>query len=231
MDFYLEQFWKLLSAAPITLLLSVTAMFFGMIIAMFCALVLIYKIPVIRRLVTLYLSVMRGTPLLVHLFIAYYGIPKLADAAAEATGLPLSVNGVHPIVFAIIALSLERSAYLTEAIRSALLSVPKGQMEAAYSVGMTTSEAYLRVVFPQAFVVAIPNLGNLFLGGVKGSSLASAVAVVEMMNMANIEATDSYRFMEIYAIVSLIYWGMCIAFEQLFARMEKRMGHFRKSLR
>lgn len=230
MDFYLEHFLKILSVAPITLLLSACAMIFGMIIAVFCAFGLIYKTPVVSKLITLYLSVMRGTPLLVHLFIAYYGIPQLTDALAKTTGLPLSLSGVPPIVFAIIALSLERSAYLTDAVRSALLSVPKGQIEAAHAVGMTTKQAYLRIVFPQALVIALPNLANLFLGGVKGSSLASVVAVVEMMNMANIEATDSYRFMEIYAVLSLIYWGICIAFEQLFSTMEKRVGHFRKSL-
>ncbi|WP_018752060.1 amino acid ABC transporter permease [Paenibacillus sanguinis] len=231
MDFYLEHFWKIVSVAPTTLLLSISAMIIGMMIAVCCAFMLIYQIPVISKLVTLYLSVMRGTPLLVHLFIAYYGIPQLADGLAEATGLPLSVNSVPPIIFAIIALSLERSAYLTEAIRSALLSVPKGQLEAAHAVGMTTAQAYLRIVFPQALVVALPNLTNLFLGGVKGSSLASVVAVVEMMNMANIEATDSYRFMEIYIILSLIYWGMCIGFEQWLSRIETRVGYFRKSLR
>lgn len=227
MEYMIEQFFIILSVAPVTLLLAVAAMLFGLIIGSICALIQINKVPVLRRFVQLYLSVMRGTPLLVLLYIAYYGIPQVVDAIAEATGIGISANNIPSIVFAIIALSMERSAYLTEAIRSALLSVPKGQMEASHSVGMTTFQGYIRIVVPQALVVAIPNFGNLFLGVVKGSSLASVVAVVEMMNMANIQAVGSYRFMETYAVVSVIYWMICIVFEQIFAKTEKKLSRYK----
>jgi len=221
----MENFWAILSVVPITLLLAIGSMLFGLLGGLFCALVQIYKVPVLNQFVTTFLAIIRGTPVLVLLFISYYGIPQLVDGLSIVTGVSMSVNNVHPIAFAIIALSLDRSVYLTEAIRSAILSVPKGQMEAAHSVGMTTAQAYFRVIFPQALVVAIPNVVNLFLGAIKESSLASVVSVVEMMNMANIQATDSYRYMEIFIIVSVMYWFICIAIEMLVSRMEKKLSY------
>lgn len=225
MEFLLENFWAILSVAPITLLLAICAMIFGLLIGLFCAFVQIYNIPIINKLVIIYLAVIRGTPVLVLLFISYYGIPQLMDGISDLTGMNLSVNNVHPIVFAVIALTMDRSVYLTEAIRSAILSVPKGQMEACQSVGMTAFQAYCRIIIPQALLVAIPNFVNLFLGAIKESSLASVVSVVEMMNMANIQATDSYRYLEIFLIVSIVYWIICMTIELIVSRLEKKLSY------
>ncbi|MBM7540720.1 amino acid ABC transporter permease [Amphibacillus cookii] len=223
MQFFVDNLLAIISVAPVTILLAVTAMVIGATIGLGCAIIQIYKLPFINRLVSLYLAVIRGTPVLILMFLAYYGIPQILFSLAQSTSLNISVNAVPPIFFAIIALSLDRSVYLTQAIRSAIQSIPNGQLEACYSVGMTTFQAYKRVIIPQALVIAIPNVSNLFLGAVKESSLASIVSVVEMMNMSNIQAVNSYRYTEIFIIVSLLYWGICLGFEFIFSAIERRL--------
>jgi ABC-type amino acid transport system permease subunit len=140
------------------------------------------------------------------------------------------VNAVPKLVFATVALSVNSGAYMSENIRSALLSVDTGQMEACHSVNMTTWTALRRIILPQAFVVALPSIGNNFISLLKDTSLVFNISVIEILAQAKIIGSRSFRFFEVYIVVSVIYWICCILFERLVAVVEKRSRIFERVL-
>ncbi len=169
----------LLTYLPVTLELAVVAMIVSLILGLILALIKIKKIPVLKQIANLYISVIRGTPVLVQLYVTYFGIPMILKYQFKY-GTNYNANGVAPIIYAFIALAVNESAYNAEVIRASLESVPKGQIEAANALGMTYFQALRRVILPEAIVVALPSLGNSFIGLIKGTSLAFVCSVVEM---------------------------------------------------
>lgn len=131
----------------------------------------------------------------------------------------------------LLALSLNEAAYNSEVIRAALQSVDKGQIEAAHSLGMTYGQVLRRIILPEAFIVALPTLGNALIGLMKGTSLAFVCSVVEITAQSRILAGNNLRFFESYCSLALIYWGMTILIEQAIALLEKRLDIDFKSLR
>jgi len=131
-----------------------------------------------------------------------------------------------PLIYALIAYTLNTSAYQSEVFRSSIQTIDRGQFEAAYSIGMTTFQAIKRIIFPQSLVAAIPNLGNIFISLIKATSLAFAVKVVEIMAISKVIANDGYRYLEMYLVASLIYWILCFFFERLFVVIEKKLSHY-----
>ena len=167
---------------------------------------------------------MRGTPIIVQLYLTYFGIPIALKYYNYYNGTDFNVNGVPPIIFAIVALGLNQSAFDSETIRVCIQSVEKGQVEAAKSLGMNGFQIFRRVLFPQAVTVAIPSLGNSLIGLVKGTSLAFTCSVVEITAQGKILAGSSYRYFEIYCSLALVYWVLTIFVERLFAYIEKKMS-------
>lgn len=222
-QFMIKSFGKILSALPITLNIAIVTMIFSLILSFFVALARINKIKVVSKLATVYVSFIRGTPLLVQIYLSYYGIPKVLNHMNARFGWALNVNNVPIIVFVYVAFILNMSAYMSETFRAAILSVEKGQMEAAISVGMTKWQAMKRIVLPQAFVIALPNFGNSFIGLIKDTSLAFVVSIVELMGKAKIVGAQGLNFFEVYIVVALIYWGVCIIVEKLLAILEKKV--------
>ncbi|GAA3402444.1 amino acid ABC transporter permease [Paenibacillus hodogayensis] len=227
--FALKQFPQLLKALPVTLLITVVSMAVGLALGTAIALCRMYRVPVLGQLAHVYVSFIRGTPLLVQIYVLFYGTPVLLDWLESQWGWPLPADGVPPLLYACFALSINTAAYQSEIIRSALGAVDSGQMEAAYSVGMSTRQALLRIVIPQALVSALPNFGNTFIGLVKGTSLAFSVKVVEIMAVAKIEAGDGYRYLEMYLNASILYWIICFGFERAFSVMEKRLSRHERA--
>jgi amino ABC transporter, permease protein, 3-TM region, his/glu/gln/arg/opine family len=219
----IKSFGKILSALPVTLNIAIVTMIFSLILSFFVALARINKIKVVSKLATVYVSFIRGTPLLVQIYLSYYGIPKVLNHMNARFGWALNVNNVPIIVFVYVAFILNMSAYMSETFRAAILSVEKGQMEAAISVGMTKWQAMKRIVLPQAFVIALPNFGNSFIGLIKDTSLAFVVSIVELMGKAKIVGAQGLNFFEVYIVVALIYWGVCIIVEKLLAILEKKV--------
>ncbi|RWR10094.1 amino acid ABC transporter permease [Siminovitchia fortis] len=224
LEFALEQFPEVLKGVPATLAIAVVAMIFGLIFGILISLCRIYKIPVLNRFFIVYISFIRGTPLLVQLYVFFYGVPVLLDFLNEQIGTNFDAAQISPLIYAFIAYTLNTSAYQAEIFRSSINAVSAGQMEAAQSVGMTTAQGLRRIILPQAFVVALPNLGNTFIGLIKATSLAFAVKVVEIMAIAKIIANDGYRFLEMYLVASLIYWVISWVFELFFAWAENKLG-------
>jgi len=226
-DFAIRTFPTVLKAAPMTLLIAVISMLLGLLLGFLITLCRMYKVPVLNKLAALYVSFIRGTPLLVQIYVIFFGLPTFINYLNQAMNWHIPVNNISPLVFALFAFTLNTTAYQSETIRSALSAVDGGQMEAAYSVGMTTLQSFTRIIIPQALVVALPNFGNIFLGLIKGTSLAFAVRVVEILAVAKIEAGDGYKYLEMYLDASIIYWIMCFLFEKLFILLENRLKRYK----
>ena len=166
---------------------------------------------ILLKLTKYYVGIIRGTPLLVQLSIVFYGLPALGIY-------------IDPIPAAIIGFSLNTGAYASETIRSAILSVPKGQWEAGFSIGMTYMQTFRRIIAPQAFRVAVPPLSNDFIGLFKNTSLASVVTVTELFRVAQQYANLSYDFLPVYIEAGMVYWCFCMVLFLIQARIEKRFS-------
>ena len=213
----------LLKYLPVTMELAVTAMIASLILGLLLALVKIKKVPVLKQLVSIYISVIRGTPILVQLYVTYFGIPMLLKYINFKCGTNYNVNGVAPIVYAFVALALNESAFNAEIIRASLESVDKGQVEAASALGMNYFQALTRIILPEAIMVALPSLGNAFIGLIKGTSLAFVCSVVEMTAEGKILAGRNYRYFEVYISLAIIYWVITFVLERVISYLEKKL--------
>lgn len=229
-NYIIESLPSILSRLPITLLIAVGSMVIGLLIGFAVALIQIYKVPVLRQLTSFYVSFTRGTPLLVQMYLVFYGIPKIIYFLQTSYGLfyNFDVNLISPEVFALLAFSLNLGAYLSETIRSAIESVDRGQFEAAKAIGMSPSQMMLKIILPQALAIAIPNLGNIFIITVKDTSLVFIIGVIDIMGQAKILGSRGLAFFEVYIAVSLVYWVICIIIARLLVVLEKRVRRFER---
>ncbi|MFA0253953.1 amino acid ABC transporter permease [Vibrio breoganii] len=187
---------------------------FALILALILANIRVFKVPVLDQLSQLYISFFRGTPLLVQLFLLYYGLPQV---------FPIMV-GIDAFSAAVIGLTLHFAAYMAESIRAAIIGIDRSQMEASLSIGMTTRQAMQRIILPQATRVALPSLMNYFIDMIKSTSLAFTLGVAEIMAKAQMEASSSFRFFEAFLAVALIYWGVVIILTRVQIWAENRLN-------
>ncbi|MDF7676582.1 amino acid ABC transporter permease [Neisseriaceae bacterium ESL0693] len=213
----------LLTYLPMTLLITVFSMIFGVILGLFIAVVKLKKIPVLTQITQVGVSFVRGTPLLVQLYLSYYGIPVVLRYINYFYDTNLNINAIPSLLFVLIAFALNEAAYSSETIRSALQAVSKGQIEAAYSLGMSYRQVLTRIILPEALVIALPNFGNALIGLLKGTSLAFVCAVIEMTAAAKILAGHNYRYFEVYISLALIYWFLTMIIELLVKWLEHKM--------
>jgi L-cystine transport system permease protein len=178
---------------------------------------------VLRQAAVAYVSAMRGTPLLVQIYLSYYGLPKLLNYLGDRYGWSIDVSSIPAIAFIYLAFTLNVGAYASEIIRASISAIDRGQMEAALSVGMTRWQGLRRIVLPQAFAIALPGLGNSLIALLKDSSLAFLVSVVELMGEAKIQGARGLQFFEVYLVAALVYWVVCIAIERGVAVLERRV--------
>ncbi len=214
---------QIITGIPVSLVIAFVAFVFGIVLGLLGALAKLYKVPVLRQITILYVSFVRGTPLVAQIFLIYYGIPVLLRVLQEQSGIAIDISGIPAIVFIFIAFALNAGAYLTETIRAAILSVDKGQLEAAYSVGMSSVQAMVRIILPQALKAGLPNISNFFIGLLKDTSLAFVAAVPDIMGQAKIVAGRTSRFFEAYIVAAVFFWMICIVFELLIHLLEKRI--------
>ena len=223
--FIAESIPKLLGAIPITLLMAFASAVIGWLLGLGIALIRKNKVPVLSQIFAVYVSFLRGVPMIILLYISYYALPNIIYSYGVSIGREINVDAVPAVAYAIIALVLEQSAYASEIFRSSLAAVDEGQMEAAYSVGMTKTQALVRIVLPQAMAIAIPNLSGLFLGLVKGTSLAYYVGVYEIT--ANLLAMPALNFIEAYIMTTIIYELISFSFNKIFRTVENNLKKFR----
>ncbi|SHI94993.1 amino acid ABC transporter membrane protein, PAAT family (TC 3.A.1.3.-) [Clostridium cavendishii DSM 21758] len=226
-EFMIGAFGKILEALPTTILLTVVSMFFAVIIAFLVAIIRIYKVSVLKNITAIYVSFTRGTPLLVQIYLAYYGIPKFLDYINKSHGLSMDISNIPPIIFAFVSFSLNVGAYLSETFRASIEAVDKGQMEAALSVGMTRIQAFKRIIMAQALEMALPNIGNTLISLVKDTSLAFSISIVDLMSQAKLVGAEGLNFFEVYIVVAIIYWIICIFIEKAFVLLEIRFKRYK----
>ncbi|MEH7334688.1 amino acid ABC transporter permease [Neobacillus drentensis] len=219
-------FKEIIKSLPITLVLTLVPLAVGFLIGLAVALVRIYKIRFLNQAANGYVSFFRGTPIIMHIMAIYYGIPLLIDQVSFKFDLNIQTNKIPIILFVLIALSLAAGAYLSEMIRSGIISVSTGQLEAAYSVGMTKFQAMFRIVLPQALAQSIPNFTNLFVGFLHTSSIAFLVSEKELTGAANIVASTNLKFLEAFIAAGIIYWVLTILVEGISFLLEKRVTSY-----
>jgi cystine transport system permease protein len=206
--------WPLLQGAIVgTIPVALVSFAIGLAIAIGIAILRLSKNRFGRGVARVYVSVIRGTPLLVQLFVIFYGLPTIGVV------LP-------PWPSAIIALSLNVGGYASEVVRAAILAVPRGQWEAAYTIGMNNSRAMRRIVLPQAARVSVPPLSNTFISLVKDTSLASVILVTELFREAQQIAAASSEFLVLYIEAAAIYWVICLALSSGQSALEKRLDRY-----
>lgn len=218
----LSQIPNLLVYLPVTLELTLVAAVIGLVLGLLIALARMRKVPVLSQISVAFVSVIRGTPILVQLYLIYFGIPIALRYFNYKNGTDYNVNAIPGIVFAMVALGLNQSAFDSETIRSALQSVDHGQIEAAKALGMTRAQVLLRVIIPEAFSVALLPLGNSIINLIKGTSLAFTCSVVEMTAQGKIIAGRNYRYFEIYCSLAIIYWIITFILEKFVKWLEMR---------
>ena len=199
----------LLKGAGYTVILSLGGMFFGLILGFLLALARLSPLSMISRPALIYVSFIRGTPLLVQLFLIYYGLPQF--------GIRLD-----PIPSALIGFSLNMAAYTSEILRGAIASIDRGQREAAISIGMTSFQSMRRVILPQAARVALPPLGNSFIALVKDTSMAATIQVPDLFRQAQLITARTFEVFTMYISVALIYWAISVCLDWGQYRLEKR---------
>lgn len=215
---------ELLAYLPITLELALLSMAMGLLLGLLLAIIKIKQIPVLRQLSAVFVSIIRGTPVLVQLYIVYFGVPMFLKYLNQQYGTNLAVANIPGFVYAVMALGLNSSAFSSEMIRSALMSVGKGQIEAANAVGMTYGQALRRIILPEALTVALPTIGNSLISAIKGTSLAFTCAVVEMTAQGKIIGGRNYRNFEVYVSLAIIYWIVTVIIEQILKFTEKKLA-------
>ena len=214
LQLFLESFWPIVwGGISGTIPLALASFAIGLVLALAVALMRLSKNPVVSNIARFYVSVIRGTPLLVQLFVIFYGL--------GAIGLV-----IDPWPSAIVAFSLNVGGYAAEVIRAAILSVPKGQWEAAYTIGMSPATTLRRVILPQAARVSVPPLSNTFISLVKDTSLASLILVTELFRVSQEIASATFEFMLIYLEAALIYWLFCLVLSGGQSMLEKRLDRY-----
>ncbi|WP_411878276.1 amino acid ABC transporter permease [Polaromonas sp. YR568] len=201
----------MLKGAAWTLLLAVASVFFGAIIGTMVAITRLAKVPGLSQFAALYVSCMRGTPLLVQLFVIYFGLPSI--------GIQFD-----PISAGILGLSLNVGAYLSETIRGAINGVEHGQWNAARSLGLTQAQTLRYVIGPQALRLAVPSLSNSLISLIKDTSLVSVIAVGELMLATKEVIATTFQPFPLYLAAAGIYWAMSAFFEKLQRKLEVRLN-------
>ncbi len=214
MDFVAQILPYLLVGAMTTIELTIVSMALALVAGLALALMRLSRSPLLRSLSGAYIEIIRGTPLLVQLFIIYYGLPQYGIRLEAFTA-------------GVIGLSINYSAYLAEVYRAGILAIDKGQWEAGGSIGLSRAALLQRVIVPQAARIVLPPIGNYFISMLKDSALVSTISIVELMRAAQLRVAITFRAMDIYLVTALIYLLMSYPCSVLIRYFERRAsrGH------
>lgn len=209
-----DSFGKILiQGVKVTIPLTLLSFFFAMIIAAIVALIQFAQIKVLKELARFYIWIIRGTPVLVQLFIVFYGLPSVGIL-------------IDPFPAAVIVFAINEGAYCAEIVRAALEAVPSGQIEAGYCVGMSYLQIMRRIVLPQAFRIAVPSLANSLIALVKDTSLAATITVAEMLMTTKRIVAVHYEALALYLEVGFVYLMFCTVLTKIQSLLEKKMKKY-----
>lgn len=215
-------FPQIIKYLPVTLKMVLIAEIFGIFLGIFIAIVRINKIPVLSQIYSVFVSFMRGTPIIVQLLVVFYGLPVFLQGF-----FGIDINRWEKIYFVYIALALNESAFLAEIFRSSILSIPVGQSEASFSVGLTRYQTFTRIVLPQVIRVAMPSYGITLVNLIQSTSLAYMIGVIDLMGRAVTVGLTTRHYFECYIIVTFIYVLFSLLIKRLFQVMEQRLSYGR----
>ncbi|MFC5548963.1 amino acid ABC transporter permease [Massilia aerilata] len=211
LDLLRESAPVMLRGAGLTLSLAVAAMLGGLVLGVPAALMRVSPWALLRWPAAVYVSAFRGTPLLVQLFVVYYGLPSI--------GIEFT-----PVTAGVLTLSLNAGAYLSESLRGAILAIAQGQWRAAYSLGLGWGQTLGHVVLPQALRVAVPSMSNTLISLIKDTSLVSVITMTELMLVTKELISVTFRPLPLYVAAAIIYWILSLFFEGLQRRAERRLN-------
>ncbi|MDE3840874.1 amino acid ABC transporter permease [Bacillus methanolicus] len=216
-SYIFESIPELIPFLKVTFMVAGLSVLFGTFLGFILAVMKLGKSKIAQKIAYGYTTIIRCTPSIVLLFLTYYGIPAIA------INFGINLNNIHTAVFVVITFSLQFAAAMSEVIRTAYESIDRGQFEAAVCVGLSNTQAYRRIILPQAFVVALPNFGNSLLELLKEGSLAYTIGLIDVMGKAELIISSNYNAhaLEIYLGLSIIYWVLSIIIEQIFLKLEK----------
>lgn len=214
-----ERIPKLLKYLPITLELTFASMVIALFLGLLIAIIRVKQIKVLNQIAYAYLSLIRGTPLIIQLYISYYGIPAILRIINPQS----DITTISGVVYAFIALGIYESAFTSETIRAAIQAVDRDEIEAATAMGMNYGQILRRVIIPSALEIAVPGLINSFIGLMKGTSLASAAGVVEITYQNAILSGRDYRYLEGYVALAIIYWVLTFVLERVQKIVEEKI--------
>lgn len=204
----------ILQALPITIGISVLSMTIGLILGTVITFFRLTPIQVVNRMFNIYVSFFRGTPLMVQLFIFFFGLPQV---------LPV-LSKVDAFTATVLVLSINASAYISEVLKGTINAVDRGQFEAALSVGMTKLQVMDRIILPQAFKIAILPLGNTFISLIQGTAITFMIGLKDIMGVSKVSAASSYRFLEAYLAVGIIYWILTLIVSKVIDFMDYKLS-------
>lgn len=226
-QFLVKTFFVALSGVPTALIITIVSLLIALPLGFLLALSRINRIPVISQLARVYVSFVRGTPVIVQIFIIFTSVPLLLKPIFEEYHVKTNIYDINPIWYAFIVFSLNTTAILIEVFRSAISTVSKGQLEAAYSVGLNNVQAFRRIIIPQTLVVALPNICTATVNLIKATSLGYALSLREITLRAQVAANLGYNYIEAYMDIFLVYLLLCSLVEYLFKLYEKQLRKYK----
>ena len=225
--FLVDTFFVALSGAPTAILITIVSLLISIPLGFLLALTRINQVPFLNRFAQVYVSFVRGTPMIVQIFVIYNSVPLILATIFTKLNIKINIYDLNPIWYAFIVFSLNTIAILSEVFRSALSTVNKGQLEAAQSVGLTNVQAYIKIIIPQALVVALPNICTATTNLIKGTSLCYAMSLKEINLRAKVAANVGYNYVEAYIDIFLVYLIICSIVEYGFKLYEKRLRTYK----
>ncbi|POZ55380.1 L-cystine transport system permease protein TcyL [Lysinibacillus sphaericus] len=214
----------LLQYLPVTLEILFFSIVFGILFGIVVALPKLLQIPILKQMVTIYISFIRGTPILIQLFLVFYGIPALLKM------IHIDVTRMDAMYFVIITYTFSNAASFAEIFRAAILTIDRGQLEAAYAVGLNRAQAFLRIILPQALRIAFPNMSNTMISSLKDTSLAFSIGVMDMVGRGETLIASTTRALEIYLALSVVYYVIVLFAEKVLKCNERYLNRYMKEV-
>lgn len=213
----IKAFPKILSSLNVTFEIVAIAILIGLFFGIIIAMIRIFHIPVLDQIIAIFISFMRGTPIIIQLYIVYYGLPILIYNLFGT-----DINAWDKLIFVITAYALNEAAFLSEIVRGAILAVPKNQTEAGYSAGMTYFQTFIHIVLPQAVRVAIPSFSVDLVGLFQSTSLAFLLGIVDVIGKARQIGANSGHLIDVYVDAAIIFIVISVMIELIFNQIQKK---------
>jgi len=214
-----QYFPDVLSALPVTLLLTLVSTIIGVIVGAGIAYVKMENTPFLKQIAAVFTSFIRGTPILIQMFLVYYGLPFFLGYVG------IDADDVNALVYLFITYGLNMAAFLSEIIRAALESVPATQREAALTSGYTKRQMYFKIIFPQAVIIAMPSFATMVISLLQDTSLAFTIGVIDVVGKAKALGTATFHTVEAYISAMIIFIILSFILERLFRWIEKRSNY------